>query len=509
MLKRSILAATVSALCAQSYATPYMPMDARGLAMGNTGVASARLAHAPAYNPSLLSQARKGDNFALLFPQIGVTGADEAELFDTADFLDEEVIPEFDRLFDESESDSLPVAIDSLNDAAAQLQTDLGGPNQASSNQALKDEIDNTQNAVNRLNSSTDDLDSSLNTISGNPVRGRAGLAAGIAVPNDILAFAISAKVDANMSARALYSSSDSNLLTAYAPAASGYLDAAKALTDAVDNNDATAANAAYSDLDNYTSEDVELDDGTTQIFQSGELSDAASDPALKSQIEIVAIAVAEVGLSMSRNFNVSGHSFALGIKPKLQSVLTYHYVGQVEEEDNAQEVELEDSEMTENHINMDIGTSFYIDAAHKMRVGVVIQDLISKDFEYAAVEVDGDADGQIAEGGKVSIKPKLRAGIAYEGGWYNVAADLDLTENEALAFEDPTQYLSVGGEMDAFGWAQVRAGLRTNLAADSNVVSLGAGVSPFGIHFDLAAMMDISKPEKELGIALETGFYF
>jgi hypothetical protein len=124
MLKRSLLAATVSALCAQSYATPYMPMDARGLAMGNTGVASARLAHAPAYNPSLLSQARKGDNFALLFPQIGVTGADEAELFDTADFLDEEVIPEFDRLFDESESDSLPVAIDSLNDAAAQLQTD-------------------------------------------------------------------------------------------------------------------------------------------------------------------------------------------------------------------------------------------------------------------------------------------------------------------------------------------------------------------------------------------------
>ncbi|MEK9711486.1 MAG: hypothetical protein VW258_02865, partial [Thalassolituus sp.] len=66
-----------------------------------------------------------------------------------------------------------------------------------------------------------------------------------------------------------------------------------------------------------------------------------------------------------------------------------------------------------------------------------------------------------------------------------------------------------IGGELDAFGWAQLRAGYRTNLAGDNNVVSLGAGVSPFGVHLDLALMADIAKPEKEFGAAMEFGFYF
>lgn len=509
MLKRSLLGSAVLLASSYATATPFMPMDARGLAMGNTGVASAKLAHAPAYNPSLLSQAESSDDFALIFPQIGINVADEAELFDTADYLDEEVIPEFDSLFDDSASDSLPTAIDNLNAAADQLQSDLGGPNQAASNQALKNEISNTQDAVSRLNSSVNELDSSLQTISGNPVRGRLGLAAGLAVPNDVLSFAISARVDGNASARTLYSENDSTLLTSYAPAASGYLDAANALTDAVDDNNASAANDAYTALDNYTSDDIELENGTTQIFQGGELSDSASDPALNSRVQIVAIGIAEVGLSLSREFVIADKPVAIGITPKLQQVATYHYVGQVDEEDNAPDVELEDSERTSNHINLDIGTSFYVDPQERLRVGIVIQDLISKDFEYAEVAVDGDADGEVAAGGKVSLKPKLRAGVAYTRDWYNLAADLDLTENEALAFEDPTQYLSVGGEVDLAGWAQLRAGLRTNLAGESNVVSLGAGVSPFGVHFDLAAMMDISDPEKELGLALETGFYF
>ncbi|WP_370291820.1 conjugal transfer protein TraF [Thalassolituus sp.] len=537
MLKRSLLAATVSALCAQSYATPYMPMDARGLAMGNTGVASARLAHAPAYNPSLLSQARKGDNFALLFPQIGVNLADEAGLEDEATKLDEDIIPRIDAAFEDrgaSEPVNFNKAVENMTAAAEQLgaqiesMDDVDGRTNAekaadlrADNATFGDSISTANTELQEVNSATDDMIDSLKSISGNPLRARLGLGGAVALPGKQLAAAVSFRADVNASGRILFSGNDANLLSAYGTAASGYLDTSNGITDSVDEladkvdaGSATAADlsdtkAAVDEVNTYTSDPVQTAAGNISIFENGEISNDASEPVFDSQYEIVAIGIAEVGLSLSREFRVSGKTFAVGVTPKLQQVATYHYVGQVNEEDNAEEVELEDSEMTENHINMDIGTSFYIDAAHKMRVGVVIQDLISKDFEYAAVAVDGDADGQIAEGGKVSIKPKLRAGIAYEGGWYNVAADLDLTENEALAFEDPTQYLSVGGEMDAFGWAQVRAGLRTNLAADSNVVSLGAGVSPFGIHFDLAAMMDISKPEKELGIALETGFYF
>ena len=36
-----------------------------------------------------------------------------------------------------------------------------------------------------------------------------------------------------------------------------------------------------------------------------------------------------------------------------------------------------------------------------------------------------------------------------------------------------------------------------------------GSEVSPWGVHMDLALLSDISNPEKEVGVALETGFYF
>ena len=69
MIKRSILATAVAALSLPAVnAAPFQPMDARGIAMGNTGVASAQRAHAPAYNPSLLAQEFGKDGFAILLP---------------------------------------------------------------------------------------------------------------------------------------------------------------------------------------------------------------------------------------------------------------------------------------------------------------------------------------------------------------------------------------------------------------------------------------------------------
>src|SRR5690606_5184909 len=101
MMKRSLLAVAVTALTSQAvYAAPYMPMDARGMAMGNTGVASAKRAHAPAYNPSLLAQGSEKDDFAILLPQVGVQVSDEQEITDEAELLSDEIIPRFEDTID-------------------------------------------------------------------------------------------------------------------------------------------------------------------------------------------------------------------------------------------------------------------------------------------------------------------------------------------------------------------------------------------------------------------------
>jgi len=518
MLKRTLLGSAILLAGTPALATPYMPMDARGLAMGNTGVASARLAHAPAYNPSLLSHRRDGDNFALLFPQIGINLADEEEVIDKGEEIGDDIMPRFADLFDDSVPGNLPDAVTNLGTAADDLATAIeNNGDVAGASADFAAAISETQSVVSDLNSASSDLTDSLDAISGSPLRGRFGISAAMAIPNDLIAIAVSARADANFSARSIFTDQDQNNILAYGQATSEYLEAAataNTLVAALDENstqaEAEAAAAALDNLVNFESVSSVTDNsGSSPVFENGDISTAAEDPSFNSKVEIAAIAVAEVGLTLSKALEVEGRKFALGVTPKIQAVSTYHYVGQMDEDDNPQEVELEDSERSENHLNLDIGTAFYVDDMHKIRVGVVIQDLISKDFELADVPVDGNGNGEVAEGGKVSIKPKVRAGVAYEGGWYNVAADLDITENEPLAYEDATQYLSIGGELDAFGWAQLRAGYRTNLAGDNNVVSLGAGVSPFGVHLDLALMADIAKPEKEFGAAMEFGFYF
>ncbi|OYW79902.1 MAG: hypothetical protein B7Z26_07315, partial [Asticcacaulis sp. 32-58-5] len=146
----------------------------------------------------------------------------------------------------------------------------------------------------------------------------------------------------------------------------------------------------------------------------------------------------------------------------------------------------------------------------------LVSSDGGSFDYEDATVyekDVNGDpilSTGYTIEGGKVELNPQFRAGVAYNGDWTSIALDVDLVENDPVAFENATQYASLGVELDVFSFLQLRAGYRTNMSAsDANVASVGLGLSPFGVHLDIAAMANPSKPEKEAGVAMELGFYF
>ena len=130
-------------------------------------------------------------------------------------------------------------------------------------------------------------------------------------------------------------------------------------------------------------------------------------------------------------------------------------------------------------------------------QAGLVVKNLISKDFETA-------------NGGTVSISPMMRAGISHQTSWSKVAFDLDLTKNDPVAFEDSTQYAAIGAELDLFRFAQLRAGYRANLAAsDQDVMTFGIGLSPFAVHLDIGLMANPSDVEKEAGVAVEFGVEF
>jgi len=532
MIKRSLLATAIAALSAQAVnAAPFMPMDARGLAMGNTGVASAKRAHAPAYNPSLLSQASEDDDFALLLP-LGVSFADEEEMIDTAQDVADDIVPALEDLFEDNNATNFTGLLDATESAANALESALQTPaNQAAiatANTNFGTALNNLNEKLNEVNSVTSELDSALNSISGNPLSARLGLSTALAIPSKKFAAALSLSGTVTGSGRVLFSGNDSNLLNAYGDAAGDYISSAQQLqsgvSDALDETDLVAQATAFNNLEsaanalqNFNSDQVTTASGDIRIIENGAVSPDAEDADMDSQLEIVAVGVVDLGLSFSREFNIGGEAIAIGITPKLQKIITYHYADEVDGFDDVDADDLEDYKEEYSNFNLDIGASWRFGDNKNWMLGLVAKNLVSDEFEYADVivtptDTNGNITGApyIIKGGKVSLDPQYRAGVAYNGSWVSAAIDVDLVENDPVAYESATQFASFGAEFDIFETLQLRAGYRTNMSSSgSDIASLGIGFSPFGVHIDIAAMANIDDPESEAGAALEIGFYF
>lgn len=546
MIKRSLLAASIAAISAQSaLAAPFLPMDARGLAMGNTGVASAQRAHAPAYNPSLLSQAHEDDDFALIFPQLGVNLRDEEETVTTASDIADDLLPRLEELIDnpggfDDRVSALETAIEQFDNALSNLGN-IGDPgdqlaNITASNSAVEEALENVRESLSDVDNVANNLTESLEAISGDPLSGRFGVGTALAIPSKKFAAALSINATATFSGRAIFADRDLQLLGLYADEGRNYIAEAEDVTNAF-NDALTAASSESTEADRVQRLDTELSNANIdqqiedvetytsqangdlpQIFNNGEVTRDASDPGLDSRVEVVAVSVSEVALSFSREFTIAGEQIAIGITPKLQKISTFHYVSEVDNEDEIDSEDIEDSQEDYSHFNLDIGASYRFGDANQWTAGIVAKNLNSAEFDYQdAVVAVGEDDLLVPgfqevtiRGGKVALDAQFRAGLAYQNDWVALAFDLDLMENDPVAFENPTQYAAVGAEFDLWDTIQFRTGYRTNMSAsDADMVSVGLGFSPFGVHLDLAAMANPNDVEKEAGVAMELGFYF
>lgn len=533
-----IALAVALAGAAQVNATPFMPMDARGLAMGNTGVASARLAHAPSYNPSLLVIGDSDDKFAALV-QAGVNFSDEQELIDEAELIESDIVPQFEDLLEDNGSDNFTSAIEDLQNAATQLENQMKSivdPDDGRSledrasairtdAQALDASISSVEAQLDELNSATSDLTSALNSISGDPLRARLGANFAIALPGEKFAAAFTVKGTATISGRSLFSNNDQRLLEAYGLAAAEYLDAARGVTssildfadsveDAADEDEieeeANSLTGNVNDLADFTSESVQTAQGDINIISGGVISSEGEDPDLDSRVEVIGIGVVEYGLSFAHKLDLNGKNIAIGITPKLQKIDTYHYVTEMDATDAIDEDAITDSKESYSHFNLDVGVSLFLDSKQRWLLGLSAQDLLEKEFDVAVTPVSGSAEELLLEGPPVSMNAKYRAGLSYQTDWLNVALDYDLSKNDPVSYEAATQFIAVGAEVNVYKTLQLRGGLRQNTVDDSSVTSLGVGLSPFGVHMDITAMFaDPDNLEKEAGVLFELGFFF
>ncbi len=537
----------------QTSALPFAPIDARAMAMGGTGVSSAEIASTIQYNPALLANSRRDDDFGIKLPQVGATFADEDGFIDEVEDFEEEseLAPGTDKtnldLLEDTlniatnEIDGLPgiaSAVEDIQNVLEQLGTSTDIDDLIDSNNSLTDKVNGLRGVV---ISSDDDpttkpdsdlvlysnqLAGDLDDLNNKALRVNLGGNIAAAIPSDSFSLALSISGQGAFSGKILVPQSDTDQLRNYTEATDAYLTNVVIVTNAtsdlvgaeaeleknpLDAENIQAAEDALDAFETATSNfesfnyggtaTPDVEDGSTVIFKNGTL--VADDVQLDSTVHMIGAVITDVNLTASRIFNIKGHDVAIGITPKMQFVTIFDYEFEFDNEDeNGKRIKFDEDSLTENTVdysefNMDIGAAYQFGNLNQWQTGLVIKNLLSKDFESA-------------NGATVSINPMARVGISHRTDWSKVAIDLDITENDPIAFESASQYLAIGAEFNAWRLFQLRAGYRANLAAnDQDVITAGIGISPFAVHMDLGFMANTSDPEKEAGIALELGVEF
>ena len=302
----------------------------------------------------------------------------------------------------------------------------------------LQDGFDNVKHAWDNLEkasgtgnsaSSATELRKSLTDISGHSGRADAGAGVVIAVPNDTLPFALVIKGWGQAKARAEVSNSDL-----------AYLDAAGA---GLVQPDETALNS------------------------------------LTSRAEGVAALVSEYGIAMAHHFMLGDIPVSVGITPKFQRVDTWNYNVAINNYSTS-DFRSGDWKRSESGANVDLG--FSADLTPEWTIALAGQNLVARSVDTR--EVNGLQDN-------FKIRPQATAGTAWSNGLVTFAADVDMTPASGFTSDEKRQYAGVGAELNAWSWAQLRAGYRADMRnSDNNVVTAGIGISPFDVvHLDLTGM--------------------
>ncbi|MBW6477381.1 MAG: conjugal transfer protein TraF [Chromatiales bacterium] len=222
---------------------------------------------------------------------------------------------------------------------------------------------------------------------------------------------------------------------------------------------------------------------------------DFETDVNMQSSVDVRGLIIRETGISLAREFTIAGSSFSVGITPKSVKATVLDYTARVEESDE-DDFDGDDYTKDYSHFNFDIG--FAKDYANGWRTGLVVKNVLSQEYETY--------QNGVATGNSIKTKPQVRLGLSHQAETYTLAADLDLTENDPVGYEGKSRYLAMGAEFNAWNWAQLRAGYRANLSdSDRNVWSAGLGLSPFGVHLDIA----VSGSSNEYGAAMQLGYRF
>lgn len=448
-IKTLKMAVTASLLACSAIAQsiPFNSYDARSLAMGGAGVAVGSAGTAPLFNPALLSIPDGHDDFALVFPSIGLRVADPDKLVDSV------------AKFESSKAVDNLIASASLLNTAISLAT--ATPSSANLAAIAAPAASTASDILN--------LSTQLTTLSNKPITIEAGASTVVAIPSE--RFGLAFYASGNVATSGLFSYQDAATIQTISTQIA-------CLATAAQLSDTIAALAAIVVCGNNV---------------------AFSNTTLQSSVNFRGVALAETGLAIS-TFNLGYLTW--GVTPKIVKAVLFDLPLNI---NSANQTTFNENDYRANYslVNFDIGIATYDGLG--WRTGAVIKNVIPYTLDFKNAPTTGATP--VANGQTLSLKPLLRIGISHATSWSTVALDVDITRNDPAGFEQKSQYIALGGELNAWDWAQLRAGYRIDVVNSArNIASVGLGLAPFGIpHVDIA----VAGNESELGLSLQFGIHF
>jgi hypothetical protein len=409
---------------------------------------------APLFNPALLSVANDKDKFAVILPTIGIRVADPDKLLDS-----------IDQFQAGKYVDTLQLSVNALNSA---ITTATNTPNSANI-AAISTPANNTSTNLNAVNTQ-------LAKLSNKPIMVDGGVATVVGIPSKKLGVAFFANGTA--ATGGLFQYKDAATLQALSTQSS-CLAVAAALPTTTPGEIATATAAINAC-------------GTNVNFNSNTLT---------SGINFRGVVLGEFGFSISREFHPYNQSYAFGITPKIVKATLFDALINVNSS-NKTNVTGADYIAEYSIANFDLGAAK--DYNNGWRTGFVLKNVIPYKLDFKSAPTPGATP--VANGNTLSLNPQARLGVSHTNNWSTVALDVDLTRNDPSGLENATRYIALGGELNALGWAQLRAGYRVDTENSArNITSIGLGLSPFGVHADLA----VAGNANEIGASFQLGFRY
>lgn len=431
-------------------ALPFSFLDPRSMAMGGAGVAIADAAAAPLFNPALLSVGRYADDFSITLPTVGARVADERDLIGSVDKF--------------QTGDYVNILQNSINTLNTNISTATATPTAGN----IAAVSTSAATVATNLNS----LSAALDTLNNKPLTFDAGASTVIGLPNK--KFGIAFFANGSIASGATFQYRDAALLGNLSTQAS-------CISTAAANPDPVAAAAAISACG-------------TPVFDNN---------SLQSTVNLRGIKLGEAGFAISREFGISRHErLAFGITPKLIHATLYDIPLGINSP-SLSNFNTTDYQAQYHIPNFDLGVARNF--RDGWRAGLAVKNVIPYFLDFKRAPTPGAVP--VASGETLRLVPQTRAGVSYTNSWSAVALDMDLYRNDPAGLENYTQYISMGAELNARYFGQLRAGWRVDLVNSArNVVGFGIGFSPFGaLHADLG----IAGNEHELAAALQLGLRF